>query len=59
MRERSYWDECAEAMELTIEGNRLIVGEIAGCIREQWRDALHWIAETVHRFPKAHPTQRL
>ncbi len=53
MRERSYWDDCAEAMELTIEGNRLIVGEIAECIREQWHAAMHRVAEIVHRVPNA------
>ncbi|MEI7714130.1 MAG: hypothetical protein WCI94_22030 [Rhodospirillales bacterium] len=49
MHERSYWDECAEAMELTIEGNRLIVGEIAQCIRAEWNAAARWIAEHLHR----------
>lgn len=49
MRERSYWDEFAESMELTIEGNRLIVGEIAACIQEEWHAALRWLAEHFHR----------
>jgi hypothetical protein len=53
MRERSYWDDCAEAMELTIEGNRLIVGEIATCICDEWRAAMRWIAEHLHRTPHA------
>ena len=51
MRERSYWDDCAEAMELTIEGNRLIVGEIATCIRDEWHAVMRWIAERLHRAP--------
>jgi hypothetical protein len=55
MRERSYWDDCAEAMELTIEGNRLIVGEIATCIREETTRFLRWIAA---RLPKARPPHR-
>ena len=53
MRERSDWDDCAEAMELTIEGNRLIVSEIAACIRDEWRAAMRWIAECLHRLPHA------
>jgi hypothetical protein len=53
MRERSYWDDAAEAMELTIAGNQLIVGEIAGCIRDEWRTAMRWIVEALHRIPHA------
>jgi hypothetical protein len=45
MRDRSFWDDCADAMELTIEGNRLIVNEIADCLRDQWRAAMRWTAE--------------
>ncbi len=51
MHKRSYWDDCADAMERTIEGNRLIVGEIATCIRDECRAAARWIAELVHRAP--------
>jgi hypothetical protein len=51
MRERSYWDECADAMELTIEGNRLIVGEIAACVRDEWTAAMRRIAHYMHRAP--------
>ena len=55
MRERSDWDDCAEAMELTIEGNRLIVGEIATCIRDEWHAAMRWSAEIVRRaLPARH-----
>ncbi len=59
MQERSYWDECAEAMELTIEGNRLIVGEIARCIRDEWNAATRWIAEHLHRGPDIRHSPRL
>ena len=34
-------------MELTIAGNRLIVNEIADCLRDQWRAAMRWIARAV------------
>ena len=45
MRDRSFWDDCADAMELTIEGNRLIVSEIADCLRDEWGAAMRWLAE--------------
>lgn len=51
MHERSYWDDCAEVMELTIEGNRLIVGEIAACLRDEWRVAARWIADVLTTRP--------
>ncbi len=47
MRDRSFRDDCADAMELTIAGNRLIVNEIADCLRDQWRAAMRWIARAV------------
>ena len=50
MRQRSYWDDVAEAMDLTIEGNRLIVGEIAACIRDEWHAAVRFVAHTAHTF---------
>ncbi len=48
MRDRSYWDDVAEAMELTIEGNRLIVGEIAACIRDEWHAAKRFLSASAH-----------
>jgi len=48
MHERSFWDDCADAMELTIEGNRLIVTEIALALQEQWHAALRWLSDTAH-----------
>ena len=53
MRERSYWDDCADALELTIEGNRPIVGEIAACVRDEWRATVRWIAGHLRRTPGA------
>ena len=59
MHERSYWDDCADAMELTIEGNRLIVGEIAGCVRDEWNAAMRWVADHFHRAPAIRHAPRL
>ena len=53
MHDHSFWDDCAEAMELTIEGNRLIVTEIADCLREQWHAAKNWVSETLHSVGQA------
>jgi hypothetical protein len=36
MHEPDFWTQSAEAMELTIEGNRLIAQEIAALVRDLW-----------------------
>jgi hypothetical protein len=36
MREPDFWTQSAEAMEMTIEGNRLIAQEIAALARDLW-----------------------
>jgi hypothetical protein len=36
MYEPDFWTQSAEAMELTIEGNRLIAQEIAQLVRDLW-----------------------
>lgn len=36
MQEPDFWAASAEAMELTIEGNRLIAREIADILRTLW-----------------------
>jgi hypothetical protein len=36
MHEPDFWTQTAEAMELTIEGNRLIAQEIAALVRDLW-----------------------
>lgn len=57
MDERSHWDDCAAAMELTLEGNRLIVLELACYLRSAWQSVLGWLDETArvnattHRLP--------
>jgi hypothetical protein len=39
MYESDFWTQSAEAMELTIEGNRLIAQEIAALARDLWHRA--------------------
>jgi hypothetical protein len=36
MNETNFWTQSAEAMELTIEGNRLIAREVADLARNLW-----------------------
>jgi hypothetical protein len=36
MREPDFWTDCAKAMELSIEGQRLIAEEVTGLIRRLW-----------------------
>jgi hypothetical protein len=40
MHESDFWTNCAEAMELSIEGNRLIAREIADLLRGLWQRSL-------------------
>ena len=37
MHEADFWTQCAEAMEQSIEGRRLIANEIANLLRQAWR----------------------
>jgi hypothetical protein len=37
MHEPDFWTNCAEAMEMSIEGNRLIAHEIADLFRGLWQ----------------------
>jgi hypothetical protein len=46
MHEPDFWTQSADAMELTIEGNRLIAQEIAMLVRDLW-----------HRMGRALATQ--
>jgi hypothetical protein len=41
MQEPDFWTQTAEAMELTIEGNRLIAQEIAALAHSLWQRAGH------------------
>ena len=39
MHEPDFWTQSAEAMEMTIEGNRLIAQEVAALARDLWQRA--------------------
>ena len=41
MHEPDFWTSQAEAMETSIEGNRLIAEEIAGWVRDLWHRSVH------------------
>lgn len=43
MYEYGFWDECAKAQELAIEGHRLIAREIADGVRSLWRRMTLWL----------------
>jgi hypothetical protein len=47
MYEHGFWDGCAEAMELSIEGNRLIAQELTEGLRNLWRRATHWLDDSL------------
>lgn len=49
MHDYDYWDECADALELSIQGNRLIVREIVDAIGSAWHRLLRWVAGSVPR----------
>jgi hypothetical protein len=36
MHEPDFWTQCADSMEMSIEGNRLIAREIADLVRDFW-----------------------
>jgi hypothetical protein len=40
MHEPNFWSSCADAMELSVEGNRLIAREVADLVSGLWKRAL-------------------
>ncbi len=40
MQEPNFWTNCAEAMELSVEGNRLIAHEVADLVSNLWKRAV-------------------
>jgi hypothetical protein len=42
MHEPDFWTNSAEAMELTIEGNRLLAREVADLLLDLWRRRVRW-----------------
>jgi hypothetical protein len=56
MNARSLWDDCAQAMELTAEGNRLIALETAFQVRKVARAVMRLLdrairGHAIHRLP--------
>ena len=56
MHEPDFWTNCADAMELGIEGERLIVREVGDLVRDLWHRLTHALATLtqaggVHRPP--------
>jgi hypothetical protein len=48
MFEPNFWNRNAEAVELSIEGNRLISQEIAHLLRGLWQRSVHFLDEAMH-----------
>jgi hypothetical protein len=48
MHESNYWASYAEAMELSVEGNRLIAREIAELARGVWQRIVRSFDEAIH-----------
>ena len=54
MHEPDFWTNQAEAMEMSIEGNRLIAQEIADLARNLWHRAVHSFDGLVRRSGQYH-----
>lgn len=50
MNESNFWADYAEAMELSIEGNRLIAREIAELARAVWHAAVRSFDGMLHNL---------
>ena len=48
MHEPDFWTSYAEAMEMSIEGNRLIAQEIADVTRNLWHRAVRSFDSLIH-----------
>jgi hypothetical protein len=47
-----HWEAFAVAMELTIEGHRLIAEEIGFELKLLWRGATSWLREVIEMLPR-------
>jgi hypothetical protein len=47
-----HWEMFAEAMDLTIEGHRLIAEEIGYEARLLWRGAVSWLRDAIGTIPR-------
>jgi hypothetical protein len=50
--QEDHWETFAVAMELTIEGHRLIAEEIGFELKLLWRGAITWLREWVEMLPR-------
>ncbi len=50
MHEPDFWSQCADAMEQSIEGRRLIGVEVADVAGKFWRDTVRWFDGLIHRL---------
>jgi len=48
MQESDFWTRCGEAMELSVEGNRLIALQLAQLARNLWKRAMHSFEGFLH-----------
>lgn len=48
MHEPDFWTDSAEAMELTIEGNRLIAKEVGELLAHLWNRVSRAFTEVMH-----------
>ena len=49
MHEPDFWSNSADALELSIEGNRLIVRELADLARNLWQRMVRFVVDRVAR----------
>jgi hypothetical protein len=54
MMNQGYWEDCAEAMELTVEGNRLIALELAGYGRSAGHAVMRWLEQALKGYVATH-----
>jgi hypothetical protein len=52
--QHSFWDDYAEAMQASVEGNRLIARDIADGVRALWRITMRWLDDSVQGLGQRH-----
>ena len=48
MKNSDFWSDYADAMEISVQGNRLIAREIADIARNLWQRAMRSLDATFH-----------
>ncbi len=56
MHESDFWTKTAEAMELSIEGERLIAREVADLVSGWWRQGIHALGKFIPRLTQHRPS---